>query len=128
MPRNSTCVGIAEKSSIPPASAPLRSVSPILRTLGYEGVSPTPAITWRFGIVLPPEWAASTAAATAASMSPPLALTRATPREFPAIVPHRPDAVIRDSLRSQTGHVPQPLPALGCVERFGAVQTFYRPA
>src|SRR6266571_1918841 len=59
MPRNSTCVGIAEKSSIPPASAPLRSVSPILRTLGYEGVSPTPAITWRFGIVLPPELAAS---------------------------------------------------------------------
>jgi len=44
------------------------------------------------------------------------------------ILPHRPDVVIRDSLRSQTGHIPQPLPALGCVERFGAVQTFYRPA
>src|SRR4051794_24476311 len=45
-----TWVGIAQKSSSPCASAPLRSAGPILRTIGNSGVSLAPAIAWKLAI------------------------------------------------------------------------------
>src|SRR5439155_21276045 len=45
---------MAEKSSMPLTSASRRSASRILRIAGWEGLSPIPAIIWRFRMVLPP--------------------------------------------------------------------------
>src|SRR3954447_2839657 len=85
-----TWVGIAQKSSSPCASAPLRSAGPILRTIGNSGVSLAPAIAWKLAMTIPP-WNARTQRPQPPATASRLPL-RAKPRDVRRSPEHTPAA------------------------------------